>query len=80
LKATGIIRKIDELGRIVIPKQMRAKMDIKDYDPIEIYVEDDKIILKKSENYCSFCGGVDRLCEYKDKKICEDCLNEIKSL
>ena len=52
MKSTGIVRNIDELGRIVIPKEMRKKMDIASSDPIEIYVEDDKIILQKCKNVC----------------------------
>lgn len=78
MKSTGIVRNVDELGRIVIPKEMRTKMNISSSDPIEIYVEDDKIILKKFENACSFCGSGMDLSTFKGKKICAACIAEIK--
>ncbi len=78
MKSTGIIRSIDELGRIVVPKEMRSKMGIGSQDPIEIYVEDDKIILKKYENACSFCGSCDNLTAFKGKMVCTACIEEIK--
>jgi len=78
LKSTGIVRNVDELGRIVIPKEMRTSMDISSSDPIEIYVDNDKIILKKHENTCSFCGGIADLVDFKGKKICTGCISELK--
>ena len=78
LKSTGIVRNVDELGRIVIPKEMRTKMNISSSDPIEIYVEDDRIILKKFENACSFCGSGLDLTAFKGKKVCAACIAEIK--
>lgn len=78
MKATGIVRNVDELGRIVIPKEMRTKMDISSSDPIEIYVEDDRIILTKYQNACMFCGGGLELTSFKGKKICTACINEIR--
>ena len=69
---------VDELGRIVIPKEMRKKMDIANSDPVEIYVEGDKIILTKYHPSCSFCGSEEGVVEFKNKKICHSCLNEIK--
>ncbi len=78
MKSTGIIRSIDELGRIVVPKEMRIKMGIGSQDPIEIYVEDDKIILKKYENACSFCGSGINLTTFKGKMVCTSCIEEIK--
>ena len=78
MKSTGIVRNVDELGRIVIPKEMRTKMDISSSDPIEIYVEEDKIILKKYEESCSFCGSGSQLTSFKGKKICADCISELK--
>lgn len=79
MKSTGIVRNIDELGRIVVPKEMRTKMNISSSDPIEIYVEDDKIILKKYENSCALCGGGTDLTLFKGKKICAECISEIKA-
>ena len=80
MKSTGIIRHVDELGRIVIPKEMRKKMDIANSDPVEIYVEGNKIILTKYNPNCSFCGAEDEVIEFKGKKICAQCFNELKSL
>ena len=80
MKSTGIIRRIDDLGRIVIPKPMRKKMNINDNDPIEIYVEDDKIILTKSSNVCLFCGGTAELATFMDKNLCSSCLEGIKAI
>ena len=80
MKSTGIIRHVDELGRIVIPKEMRKKMDIASSDPVEIYVDGDKIILTKYNPSCSFCGSDDEIIEFKGKKICIHCFNELKSI
>lgn len=80
MKSTGIIRHVDELGRIVIPKEMRKKMDIANSDPVEIYVEGDKIILTKYNPSCSFCGSDDEIIEFKGKKICIHCFNELKNI
>ena len=79
MKSTGIVRNIDELGRIVIPKEMRTKMNIKNSDPVEIYVDGDKIILTKYNHACIFCGGEAELVSFKDKKICADCLAAVKN-
>ena len=77
---TGIIREIDELGRIVVPKSLRKKMNINCGDPLEIYVNDGCIILKKSPCSCHFCSSKEELVDFKDKKICKSCLEEIKGL
>ena len=79
MKATGIVRNIDELGRIVIPKEMRRVMDIASSDPVEIFVEDDKIILRKYSCSCSFCGASGDIAEFRGKAICTGCLEEIKA-
>lgn len=78
MKSTGIVRNVDELGRIVIPKEMRKKMDIASSDPIEIYVEDDKIILQKYKNACTFCGSSESLTAFKGRCVCAECIKEIK--
>ncbi len=80
MKSTGIVRNVDELGRIVVPKEMRRKMDIANLDPVEIYVEGDKIILTKYHPNCNFCGSTEEITEFKGKKICSACLAEIKSI
>ena len=80
MKSTGIIRKIDELGRFVIPMEMRNKLDISNSDSLEIYVEGTSIILKKYQPDCVFCGNSKNVTQYKDKNVCEKCVNELKEL
>jgi len=76
MKSTGIVRKIDDLGRMVIPKELRETLNLNKKDPMEIFVEEDKIILKKYEPGCIFCGDVDETVDYKGKVVCKDCLEE----
>ncbi|MBQ8541757.1 MAG: AbrB/MazE/SpoVT family DNA-binding domain-containing protein [Clostridia bacterium] len=79
-KSTGVMRKVDQLGRVVIPKELRTVLDIEDNkDLLEIYVEGDKIILKKFTAGCAFCGKEGVLSTFKDKLICSDCIAEIKN-
>lgn len=78
MKATGIVRKVDELGRIVIPKELRDNLDIALKDPIEIFVEDDFVMLKKYQPSCIFCGEGRNLEDYNGKKICPACISKIK--
>ena len=80
MKATGIVRKVDELGRIVIPIELRNKLDIAIKDPIEIFVEGSSIILKKYEPNCIFCGNSKELSSYKDKLVCSKCLTKLADL
>lgn len=80
MKSTGIIRKVDELGRVVIPIEIRNKFEIAEKDPIEIYVEGSSIVLKKFEQNCIFCGSTKDLVEYKDKLICSKCAESINDL
>jgi len=77
VKATGIVRRVDQLGRIVLPKELRETLNIDKKDPMEIYVEDDTVILKKYEPGCTLCSSVDNLISYQGKKVCEDCLEEL---
>ena len=79
MKETGIVRKVDELGRVVIPIEIRNKLRINVKDPVEIYVEDNKIILKKFEPNCIFCNSAKKLVEYNEKLICEKCIEKIKN-
>ena len=80
MKSTGIIRKIDELGRVVIPIELRNQFHITEKDPIEIYVDGSSIILKKYEKSCYFCGNTKKLVEYKNKLICTKCLKQIQAI
>ena len=77
MKSTGIIRRIDELGRIVIPKELRNKLGINIKDPMEIYVDGHSITLRKVEDKCIFCGSTKNLTNFKEKLICENCLNNL---
>ncbi len=77
MKATGMIRHIDELGRIVIPKEIRRQMDIQNNDPVEIFVEGGRILLAKYEPTCIFCAGTEEVELFKDKKICRACRREL---
>lgn len=79
MKSTGIVRKLDELGRIVIPIEIRNKFNISERDPIEIYVDGTNIILSKYESTCIFCEGTKNLTEYKGKNICSSCLKKLSN-
>ena len=80
MKSTGIIRRMDELGRVVIPIEIRNQFNIAEKDPMEIYVDGSSIVLKKFEPNCIFCGNTKNLLEYHDKLICEKCKNKITNL
>ncbi|MCI7691963.1 MAG: AbrB/MazE/SpoVT family DNA-binding domain-containing protein [Oscillospiraceae bacterium] len=80
VKSTGIVRKVDELGRIVIPIELRRNLDIDEKDSLEIYVEDDHIILKKYSPACAFCSNAGEITNFKGKNICKSCLAEISQM
>ena len=80
MKSTGIVRKVDELGRIVIPREIRNKFEIAEKDPLEIYVDGSSIILKKYEPNCIFCGNSKNLISFKDKLVCPKCAERLSSL
>lgn len=77
MKSTGIVRKVDELGRIVIPKELRRTLNIEEGDGLEIYTEGEQIILKKYEPCCIFCGEAKEVINFKGKNICRICLKEL---
>ena len=88
MKATGIVRRIDDLGRVVIPKEIRRTMRIREGDPLltsltqetlEFFVEGETLLLKRYAPACTFCGGNKELKEYNGKRICAACLNEQKT-
>ena len=79
MKETGIIRPIDELGRIVLPMELRRSLDLKPKDGVEIFVDKDRIILKKYVPSCIFCGSSGELTVYKDKLVCASCLADLGS-
>ncbi len=79
MKSTGIVRKVDELGRVVIPIELRRTLGIEEKDALEIYVEDEHIILKKYSPACIFCDDARDVTQYKGKNICKSCLTEMSS-
>ncbi len=80
MKSTGIMRKVDDLGRIVLPIELRRTLDIAERDELEIYIEDDRIILQKYEPTCVFCGASWNLVSYRRKNICQDCIRKMAEL
>ena len=78
MRSTGIVRMVDQLGRIVLPIELRKSMDIKEKDPLEIFTDDDRIILTKSPPACVFCNNADNIVYFNGKRICADCLKKIK--
>lgn len=79
MKSTGIVRKVDQLGRVVLPMELRKTLNIEEKDPLEIYVEDEQIVLKKYEPSCIFCGEAIGTVNYKGKMICKGYLNDINN-
>jgi transcriptional pleiotropic regulator of transition state genes len=77
MKSTGIVRKIDDLGRMVIPIELRKTMNINKKDPMEIFVDGNKIILRKYEPACIFCGSADDIIEFEGRTICGRCKEKI---
>lgn len=77
MKSTGIVRRIDDLGRIVLPIELRKTLNIQERDSLEIYVDHNNIILKKYEPACIFCGSSENVMTFKDKNVCAKCLAEL---
>lgn len=80
MKSTGIVRKVDELGRVVIPIELRRTLHIEKKDSLEIFVEDETIIFKKYEPACIFCGQAKNVKDIKGKKVCPACAEDISNL
>ena len=78
MKSTGIVRKIDALGRIVLPIELRKRMDIATGDDIEIFVEGNTIILEKYSPMCIFCGDRNNLVDFCGKSVCAACREKLK--
>lgn len=77
MKATGIVRKVDELGRVVLPIELRRTLGIEVRDPLEIYVDGESIMLKPYKPACIFCGDTDNLIEFQGKKVCRRCIEKM---
>lgn len=80
MKSTGVVRDIDKVGRIVIPKEVRDNLGVAEGDPVEIFVKGDMIVLRKYYPACIFCGNAENVITYDDKKICKECLAKLKEL
>ena len=80
MKATGIVRKLDQLGRIVLPKELRTTLDIKETDPVEIFVDGSDIILRKYQPSCIFCNETADVQQVNGKNVCKKCVAKIKAL
>ncbi len=80
MKPIGVVRKVDQLGRIVLPKSLRKRYQMNEGDPVEILVQGDHIILERYRPKCVFCGSVDQVNAFKDRHICTLCLNEMSQL
>lgn len=78
MKSTGIVRKVDELGRIVLPIELRRTLDIAEKDALEIYVDENMVILKKYEPCCVFCGNAKDVFVFKGRNICPSCIKELQ--
>lgn len=74
MKSTGIVRKVDELGRIVLPIELRRTLDIAEKDPLEIYMEGDSIVLRKFQPACIFCDSSKDIVNFHGKNVCSDCI------
>lgn len=77
MKSTGVVRKVDELGRVVIPIELRRTLEIGEKDSLEIFVQGESIILRKYEPACIFCGNAADVEIYKGKRVCKNCLEEL---
>lgn len=76
MRATGIVRKVDELGRIALPIELRKNLDLENRGPIEIYVKKECIVLKKYDPSCVICGSMDELTSFQGKNICKNCIGK----
>ncbi len=79
MKSTGMVRKVDELGRIVLPAEIRQSMDIQVKDALEIFTENDRIILQKYHPSCVFCSNVENVVYFNEKRVCRECLEKLKT-
>ncbi|MDR1605425.1 MAG: AbrB/MazE/SpoVT family DNA-binding domain-containing protein [Gracilibacteraceae bacterium] len=80
IKSTGIVRKVDELGRVVLPIELRRTLGIDEKDALEIYVDEEKIILKKYAPACIFCGSAEGMQQYHGKNVCRECTGNMSAL
>ena len=79
MKSTGMVRKVDELGRIVLPAEIRQSMDINVRDSLEIFTDGGRIILQKYQPSCIFCNNVDNIVFFQNKRVCAECVAKLKA-
>ncbi|WP_128894937.1 AbrB/MazE/SpoVT family DNA-binding domain-containing protein [Longirhabdus pacifica] len=79
MKPVGVVRKMDQLGRIVLPKSLRKRYEMNEGEPVEILVQGDHIILEKYRPKCSFCSSVENVMEFNERYICKSCIDEVQS-
>ena len=77
MKSTGVVRKIDELGRVVLPSELRRVFGIREGDELEISVNGEQIILQKRQDLCLFCGAESPAIEFRGRRVCDDCASEV---
>ncbi|MBE6589310.1 MAG: AbrB/MazE/SpoVT family DNA-binding domain-containing protein [Ruminococcaceae bacterium] len=80
MKSTGMVRKVDELGRIVLPAEIRQSMDINVRDALEIFTDEGRIILQKYQPSCIFCNNADHVIYFNNKRVCKECLETLKRM
>jgi transcriptional pleiotropic regulator of transition state genes len=80
MKSTGVVRKIDELGRIVLPSELRRVFGIHEGDELEISVDGERVILQKRQDQCLFCGADQPELDFKDRKVCQVCATDVGAL
>ncbi len=80
MKSTGIVRKVDELGRIVLPIELRRTLDIAEKDSLEIYMDGSSVVLKKYQPACIFCDDSRDVLNIKNKNICPKCIKQLKEI
>ena len=78
MKAAGYLVRVDNLGRIVIPVRIRRSMELESDTCLELFTEEDRIVMRKYQSTCVFCGCDENLTEYKEKHICKDCLKALR--
>ena len=79
MKSTGVVRKVDELGRIVLPIEIRKTLDIQQKDALEIFIDEDKIVLQKYQPACIFCNRVEDVVYFNGKRVCTNCVEALKN-
>lgn len=80
MKPAGVVRKVDQLGRIVLPKSLRKRYQMNEGDPVEILVQGDHIILERYRPKCVFCGSMEGVSDFKERSICSQCLADMTQL